>query len=143
MATINPYLNLPGTTEEAFNFYKSVFGGEFLAVIRFKDSPGGSENVAEADKDKLTHIALPIGKNILMATDSIGEMGMGYKQGNNYHVSINADSKEEAETIFAALSAGGQVIVPLAMAEWGDLFGWFTDKFGISWMVSYSPNRPQ
>jgi PhnB protein len=142
MATINPYLNFPGNTEEAFNFYKSVFGGEFLTVMRFKDSPE-SGHVAEEDKNKLMHIALPIGNNILMATDTVGEMGMGYKLGNNSHISINTDSKEEAEVLFSALSAGGQVAVPLAMAEWGDLFGMFFDKFGISWMVSYSPNRPQ
>ena len=143
MVTINPYLNFPGNTEEAFNFYKSVFGGDFLTVMRFKDSPE-SGNIPEADKEKLMHIALPIGKgNILMATDTVGEMGMGHKPGNNFHLSLNTESEEEANTLFNALSAGGHVMVPLAPASWGDFFGWFSDKFGISWMVSYSPNRPQ
>src|SRR4051812_33754674 len=104
MATINPYLNFPGNTEEAFNFYKSVFGGDFLAVMRFKDGQE-AQHVAEEDQNKLMHIALPVGKNILMATDTIGSMGMGYKQGNDSHISINTDSKAEAETLFKALSA--------------------------------------
>jgi PhnB protein len=111
--------------------------------MRFKDSPEAG-HIAEEDKEKLMHIALPIGKgNILMATDSVGEMGMGYKQGNNFHLSLTAESEEEANTLFNALSAGGNIMVPLSPASWGDLFGWFSDKFGISWMVSYSPNRPQ
>lgn len=142
MALINPYLNFPGNTEEAFNFYKSVFGGEFSMVVRFKDSPN-SEHVAEEHKDKLMHIALPIGKNVLMATDTVGEMGMGYKQGNNSHISVHTESVEEAQTLFAGLSAGGNIMVPLAMAEWGDYWGWFTDKFGTSWMINFAANHNQ
>jgi PhnB protein len=141
MVTINPYLNFPGTSEEAFTFYRSVFGGEFLALMRFIDFPH-EEEPAEADKNKIMHIALAIGKgNILMATDTIGPMGMGYKQGNNFHLSLNVESKDEADTVFNALSAGGQVSVPMGTAAWGDYFSMFTDKFGISWMVSYSANR--
>ncbi|MDN3579756.1 VOC family protein [Mucilaginibacter flavus] len=140
MVTINPYVNFPGNTEEAFNFYKSVFGGEFAAVIRFADM--GAENVAEEDKNKLMHIALPIGKgNILMATDTVGEMGMGYKQGNNFHLSLNVESKEEGDTIYNALSADGITTVPMSMSAWGSYFGMLVDKFGISWMVSFDEIR--
>jgi len=134
MATINPYLNFPGSSEEAFNFYKSVFGGEFLTVMRFGDVPQ-AENTAEEDKNKIMHIALPIKGNILMATDTVGPMGMGYKQGNNFHIAITAESIEEADTLFNGLSAGGTVSVPMDKSMWGSYFGMFTDKFGVSWMV--------
>lgn len=141
MVTLNPYLNFPGTSEEAFTFYKSVFGGEFLALMRFGDSPEDG-NTPEEDKNKLMHIALGIGKgNVLMATDTVGEMGMGYKQGNNFHLSLTVESKEEADTIFNDLSAGGNVMVPMGTAPWGDYFGMFTDKFDISWMVNFPANR--
>jgi PhnB protein len=140
MVTLNPYLNFPGTSEEAFTFYKSVFGGEFMTVIRFGDMPGDSQ--AEEDKDKIMHIALAIGKgNVLMATDTVGEMGMGYKQGNNFHLSLHVESNEEADGLFGALSAGGVVGVPMATAPWGDYFGMFTDKFGVSWMINRAANH--
>jgi PhnB protein len=140
MVTINPYLNFPGNSLEAFTFYKSVFGGEFAVVMSFGDM--GGENVAEEDKEKLMHIALPIGKgNILMATDTVGEMGMGYKEGNNFHLSLNVESKEEGDTVYNALSAGGITTVPMAISAWGSYFGMLVDKFGISWMVSFDENR--
>src|SRR5882757_9781489 len=104
MITINPYLNFPGNTEEAFNFYKSVFGGEFAAVMRFKDT-SEADRTSEADKDKLMHIAFPIGKgNMLMATDAIGEMGKGLVQGNSYFLSINGDDVEETRKLINALA---------------------------------------
>jgi PhnB protein len=141
MATINPYLNFPGTTEEAFNFYKSVFGGEFTYLQRFGDMPGCDGMVIE-DKNKIMHVSLPIGKgNILMATDALESMGQSLIAGNNYYISISTESEEEADRLFAALSAGGQVEMPLEKAFWGDYFGAFTDKFGIKWMVNYDYNQ--
>jgi PhnB protein len=140
MATINPYLNFNGNTEEAFNFYKSVFGGEFAAVMRFGDAPPCDEMpVAETDKDKIMHIALPIGDgNLLMATDMLDSMGQTLIEGNNYSISINAESRAEADKLFSGLSTGGKVEMPLADAFWGDYFGMLQDKFGVRWMVSYN-----
>ena len=137
MVTINPYLNFPGTAEEAFNFYRSIFGGEFVSFMRFSDTPEGS-NVSEGDKHKLMHISLPIGKgNILMATDSIEGMGMVQIKGNNFQLAVGTESEDEADTIFIGLAKGGMVTVPLTKAFWGAYFGMLIDKFGISWMVSY------
>jgi PhnB protein len=145
MATINPYLNFNGNTEEAFNFYKSVFGGEFAAVMRFGEvsQVEGCDGmkVAENERDKIMHIALPIGNgNVLMATDALESMGQTLTQGNNFSISINANSKEEADKLFGGLSEGGKVEMPLADAFWGDYFGMLQDKFGIRWMVSYNEN---
>ena len=140
MKTVNPYLNFPGNAEEAFNFYKSVFGGEFAVMQRFKDTPE-ADRVPEDLKDKLMHIALPIGKgNVLMATDALESMGHKVTAGTNFHLSISADSEEEANKLFAGLSAGGIVTVPLAKMFWGAYFGMCTDKFGIQWTVSHDPN---
>lgn len=141
MVTINPYLNFPGTTEEAFNFYKSVFGGEFVTVMRFKDSPE-SNKVPEDESEKLMHIALPIGKgNVLMGTDFLKSMGHELKEGNSYSLSINTESKDEADKIFNGLSAGGKVTMPMEDAFWGSYFGMLKDKYGIQWMVSYDKNH--
>ena len=138
MATLNTYLNFPGNTEEAFNFYKSVFGGEFSMLQRFKDTPFGG-NMADADKERIMHVALPIGNtSVLMATDAIESMGQTLTNGNNYSVSIHADSEAEANKIFSGLSEGGTVTMPLDKAFWGDYFGMFNDKYGIQWMVSYT-----
>ena len=139
MPMLNPYLNFPGTTEEAFNFYKSVFGGDFAGgIFRFKDTPE-ADKLTLAEKEKIMHIALPIGKgNILMATDALESMGHKVTSGNNFHLSIGSESKEEADRIFNGLSAGGQVTMPMADMFWGDYFGMLTDKFGIQWMISYT-----
>ncbi|GAB3938849.1 VOC family protein [Larkinella terrae] len=140
MAVINPYLNFNGNTEEAFNFYKSVFGGEFIMVQRFKDTPQGG-NVAEGEGDKIMHISLPIGKStILMATDALESMGHKAEPGTNFQLSIGTESQVEADNLFNGLSAGGQVEVPMSKMFWGAYFGMFTDKFGIKWMVSYDEN---
>jgi PhnB protein len=142
MATLNPYLNFPGNSEEAFKFYRSVFGGEFSTVQRFKDTPQGSK-LSDREKDKIMHISLPIGKgNILMATDALESMGHKLTTGNNFHLSIEAQSKEEAERLFKGLSSDGKVEVPLADAAWGAYFGMATDKFGIHWMVNYTYIKP-
>jgi PhnB protein len=141
MHSINPYLNFLGNTEEAFNFYRSVFGGEFSSIVRFKDTPE-AEKIPPADTDKLMHIALPIGKgNILMGTDALESQGQKLKPGNNFHLSIMAESKEEVDKLFKGLSAGGKVMVEPTDMFWGDYFGMLTDKFGTQWMVSYNANR--
>jgi PhnB protein len=144
MATINPYLNFNGNTEEAFNFYKSVFGGEFAALQRFKDMKDvpGCEHLADSDKEKIMHISLPIGKgNVLMATDVVASLGQPEASGNNISLSVQTESKEEAEKLFNGLSEGGTVTMPLADAFWGAYFGMLTDKFGIQWMVHYDYNQ--
>ena len=136
MFTINPYLNFPGTTEKAFNFYKSVFGGEFLTLMRFKDTPEANRMPIEL-QNKIMHIALPIGEgNVLMATDAIGEMGHHLIAGNNYHISISINDKDQALKLFKDLSEGGKVAVDFHKEFWGAWFGMFTDKFGINWMVN-------
>jgi PhnB protein len=141
MAAINPYLNFNGNTEEAFNFYKSVFGGEFFMVQRFKDTPEG-DRVPAQDADKIMHISLPIGSgNILMGTDELESMGHKLVAGNNFQLAIGTNSQEEADKLFYGLSEGGKVEVPLAKMFWGAYFGMFTDKFGTKWMVSYDENH--
>ncbi|MES2765806.1 MAG: VOC family protein [Bacteroidota bacterium] len=140
MAKLNPYVNFPGNTEEAFNFYKSVFGGEFVGLMRFKDTPEASR-VSAHELDKVMHVALRIGENTLMGTDALESMGHKLKAGDNMALSIDAESKEEAERFFQELSEGGKVSVPLSPQFWGDLFGMLTDKFGIQWMVSF--NEPK
>lgn len=137
MTLLNPYLNFGGNTEEAFNFYKSIFGGEFVMLMRYSDTPDG-DNVPEADKNKIMHICLPIGKNaLLMATDALESMGHKLNVGDNFSLSVSADSEEEADKLFSALSADGNATVPPQKQSWGDYFGMLTDKFGIQWMVSY------
>ncbi len=133
MASINPYLNFKDNTEEAFNFYKSVFGGEFQMVMRFKEMDMPSEQpMSESAGNKIAHIALPIGKGtILMASDTPEGFGPPHQVGNNFSVSINADTKEEADKLFKNLSAGGQITMPIANAPWGDYFGMLTDKFKV------------
>ncbi len=138
MATFNPYLNFPGNTEEAFKFYKSVFGGEFIAIQRFKETPV-ADSVSANEKDKLMHISLPIGKgNVLMGTDALESMGHKLTAGNNFHISIEADSKEEAKKLYDGLSVGGKIEQPLKDEFWGAYFGMFTDRFGIHWMINYT-----
>lgn len=142
MAGINPYLTFNGNTEEIFNFYKSIFGGEFAAVMHYGDAPGcGEMPIAENDKDKIMHIALPIGGSVLMASDAIKAMGQKLVEADNFSTAVNADSKEEADRIFGGLADGGNVEMALADAFWGDYFGMLRDRFGIQWMVSYNENH--
>ena len=143
MATINPYLNYQGNAEEAFKLYKSVFGGEFSSVQRFKDTPE-ADKVSAAERDKIMHIALPIGKGVtLMASDNLESRGHKVSAGNNFYLSITVDSKKEADRVFEGLSKGGKIEMPMQKVFWGDYFGMFADKFGIRWMVSFPENRPQ
>jgi PhnB protein len=137
MATINPYLNFMGNTEETMNFYKSVFGGEFTIFQKFKDVPGG-DKMSDSDQEKIMHISLPIGKgNVLMATDALESMGPALNVGNNFHLSISAESEKKADKLFNALAEGGQVKLAMNKAFWGAYFGMLTDQFGIQWMISY------
>lgn len=139
MATTNTYLNFNGNCEEAFDFYKSVFGGEFTYIGRFGEMPESEEyKVPEADRNKVMHVSLPIGKSILMGSDCGGEWAPSFVQGNNFSVSITADTKEEADKLFNALAQGGQITMPLDHTFWGDYFGMLTDKFGVNWMMSCS-----
>jgi PhnB protein len=139
MAKLNIYLNFAGNTEEAFNFYKSVFGGEFRTIMRFKEMPVPGVKLDKKDENKIMHIALPVGKDdILMASDMLESHGQKLVAGNNVSISIFPDSKEEAYRLFIALSAGGTVQVPLANQAWGDYYGNLKDKFGIQWMIDYA-----
>ena len=143
MATVSTYLNFNGNCEDAFNFYKSVIGGEFSYLGRFGEMPEGDGNtISESDKNKIMHVSFPIGTTILMGSDTGGEWAPSLIQGNNFSISINAESKEEADALFNGLSAGGQVTMPLEFTFWGAYFGMFTDKFGINWMVNYDQPQP-
>jgi PhnB protein len=139
MAQINPHINFNGNAEEAFTFYKSVFGGEFAKIIRFKDIAGPEFPVAENEANKIMHIALPIGKNILMANDVPEIMGKTNENENRSKISISTESKEEADKLFNGLSAGGNIEMPIANSPWGSYFGMFRDKYGIEWMVDFTP----
>ncbi len=139
MALINPHINFNGNAEEAFNFYKSVFGGEFSKIVRLKDLESPEFPVEEKDKNKIMHIGLPIGKNVLMANDVPEFLGKVNENENRSKISISAESKEEADRLFAGLSAGGQVEMPIADSPWGSYFGMFRDKYGIEWMVDFDP----
>ncbi len=137
MVTVNPYLNFNGTTEAAFNFYRSVFGGDFITLQRFKDT-SEADRIQEADRDKIMHVALMVGKGtVLMGTDALESMGHPLSVGNNFFLSISAESEEEAENYFEKLSAGGKISIPLKKTFWGAYFGILTDKFGIQWMIDY------
>lgn len=143
MKSVNPYLNFLGNTEEAFNFYKSVFGGDFTFIQRFKDTPEAGQ-VADNDKDKIMHVALPLGKgNMLMGTDALESMGHKLTMGDNISISLEADSKEEADKLFNGLAKGGKVTMPIGDAFWGSYFGMTTDKFGVNWMISYTYPKPE
>jgi len=138
MALINPHINFNGNAEEAFTFYKSVFGGEFSRIIRFKDIASAEMPIDEKEADKIMHIALPIGKsNTLMANDVPSFLGKVNENENRSKISISTESKEEADKLFNGLSAGGTIEMPMEDSFWGSYFGMFRDKYGIEWMVNY------
>ena len=139
MAQINPHINFNGNAEEAFTFYKSVFGGAFAKIMRFKDLASPGFELSEKEANKIMHIALPIGKNILMANDVPEFMGQTNENENRSKISISAESKEEADKLFNGLSAGGQIEAPIGDSPWGSYFGMFRDKYGIEWMVDFDP----
>ena len=138
MALINPHINFNGNAEEAFTFYKSVFGGAFSKIIRFKDLASPEFPVAEKEENKIMHIALPIGKcNALMGNDVPEILGKTNENENRSKIVISAESKEEADKLFNGLSAGGQIEMPISDSPWGSYFGMFRDKYGIEWMVDF------
>ncbi|MBW1297910.1 VOC family protein [Aquimarina litoralis] len=138
MATINTYLSFMGNTEEAFNFYKSVFGGEFVGGIRRYEDMPDNDALSKEDKKKVMHVGLPIGSgNVLMGTDILKSRGQSITFGNNFYISISPESREEATQLFNGLSSGGTITSPLEDTFWGAYFGAFTDKFGVQWMVNY------
>lgn len=140
MSTVNAYVTFDGTCEAAFNFYKSAFGGEFRDLSRFGDMPPqeGAPPLSDEMKNRLMHVALPIStETILMGSDTLPGMGPDIKAGNNFSIAIGVNSKEEADKLFAALSKGGKVTMPLEVTFWGAYFGMWKDKFGIHWMVNY------
>ena len=139
MALINPHINFNGNAEEAFDFYKSVFGGEFAMVMRFKEMASPQNPIAEKEENKIMHIALPIGKNILMGNDVPEILGRVNENENRSKIAISAESKDEANKLFNGLSAGGNIEMPIGDSPWGSYFGMFRDKFGIEWMVDFDP----
>ena len=143
MASYHPYLNFAGNAEEAFNFYKTVFGGEFNAVMRFTDMEGCSEMpLTDADRNKIAHISLPLDNGtMLMASDSLEAFGQKLNVGNNTYTCIVPDSREDADRLFKGLSADGKVEMPMADMPWGAYWGCFSDKFGVQWMISHENNK--
>ena len=140
MARINPYIHFNGNAEEAFTFYKSVFGGEFGKIIRFKDLASPEFPIAEKEENKIMHIALPIGKcNMLMGNDVPEIMGRTNENENRSKIAIIAESKEEADKLFNGLSKGGKIEMPIGDSPWGSYFGMFRDKYGIEWMIDFDP----
>lgn len=136
MAGVNIYLNFPGNTEEVFQFYRSVFGGEFSFIQRYKEIPDG-DKLPLNDQEKIMHISLPIGNHsLLMASDSLASAGQTVQTGNNFYISFDADSETQADECFQKLSEGGKVEMPMQKMFWGDYFGMVVDRFGIQWMVS-------
>lgn len=141
MAIINPYINFNGNTEEAFNFYKSVFGGEFASISRYKDMQNPGFPISEHEENKIMHIALPIGKNVLMANDVPEIMGKVNENENRSKIAITAESREEADKLYNGLSVGGTIEMPLGESPWGSYFAMFRDKYGIEWMIDFDPNN--
>ena len=141
MPKINPYLNFMGNTEEAFEFYRSVFGGEFAQLMRFREMPDAG-NIPATEANLIMHVALPIGDaGVLMGTDALESMGHKLTIGDNISLAVSADSKEEADRLFGGLSAGGAVDLEMQDMFWGAYFGMLRDRFGVHWMVSYE-SRP-
>lgn len=141
MAQINPHINFNGNAEEAFNFYKSVFGGEFSKIVRFKDIASEEFQVPEKEADKIMHIALPIGHGSLFANDVPEIMGQVDENENRSKIAITAESKDEANRLFKGLSTGGQIEMPIAENPDGTYFAMFRDKFGIEWMIKFDPKK--
>ncbi|HAO46312.1 MAG TPA: VOC family protein [Ferruginibacter sp.] len=146
MPSANVYLTFNGNCEEAFNFYRSVLGGEFSYMGRFNEMPAyeGSKPIPAEDAEKIMHVCLPISKEtMLMGSDTGGEWAPGYTQGNNFSISLTVSSREEADRLFTGLSNNGTITMPMNATFWGDYFGMFTDKFGINWMISFHEEQKQ
>lgn len=145
MRALNPYLNFDGNCEEAFNFYKSVFGGEFTYMGRFGEMPDDHlQGVPDDVKNRIMHVSLPIGENgVLMGSDIMEGYGPPFVAGTNFSLSYGADTKELADELYAKLSSGGMQTMPMENTFWGDYFGMLVDKFGIAWMISFNENYTQ
>ncbi len=142
MTTINPWINFNGNAEEAFTFYKSIFGGEFTKLIRFKDLTNSEFQVADTEAEKIMLIALPIGmNNVLIGNDVPSFMGKVNENENRSKISISTESKEEADRLFNGLSAGGTVEGPMGDSPWESYFGMLRDKYGIEWMVEFPAGK--
>lgn len=141
MAIINPSINFNGNAEEAFLFYQSIFGGNFGKIVRFKDLSGSGYPVEESEAEKIMHITLAIGNNVLIGNDVPQSMGRVNEQENRSKISISTASREEADHLFKGLTAGGSVEVPMNNSPWGSYFGMFRDKYGIEWMIDFNPNE--
>jgi PhnB protein len=142
MAKANIYLNFDGNAEEAFNFYQSVFGGEFAMVMRFRDTPDGDKMPPDV-QDKIMHVGLPLAPgSVLMGSDTMEGMGPSFQMGNNFSISLSTQSKEESDRLFAGLSAGGKADMPMQTTFWGSYFGMLTDQFGVQWLVDYDESQP-
>ena len=142
MATINSWINFNGNAEEAFTFYKSVFGGEFSKVVRFKDIASAQFQVAEKEENKIMHIALPIGTTTMLIANDVPEvLGRVQENENRSKILVSTESKEEADRLFHGLSAGGEVEGSMGDSPWGSYAGMFRDKYGIEWIIEFSPNR--
>lgn len=143
MTTVNVYLNFDGNCEEAFNFYKLVFGGEFSYLGRFGEMPKkeGAPEMPKEMSQRIMHVALPISKETVLMGSDTSDMGPKRVEGNNFGISINTDSKEKADELFSKLSSGGKVTMPMEDMFWGDYFGMLEDKFGINWMISFNKNQ--
>ena len=140
MKSINPWINFNGNAEEAFAFYKSVFGGEFKKIVRFKDLAGPEFPVADKEANKVMYIALPVGKNNVLAANDVPEsMGRTNENENRSKILVSVESREEADKIFNGLSAGGNVEGPIGDTPWGSYAGMFRDKYGIEWIVEFDP----
>ncbi|RZJ85922.1 MAG: VOC family protein [Chryseobacterium sp.] len=138
MSQINPYIHFNGNAEEVFTFYKSVFGGEFAKMMRYKDLSSDEYPIPENDANKLMHISLPIGQNsLLIGSDVMEVMGKVTENDNRNTISITSESREEADHLFAGLSSGGKIEMPMSDGPSGMYFGMFTDQYGIQWMINY------
>lgn len=137
---VHPYLNFPGNTEQAFRFYQSVFGGE-LNLVRFGDFPDNAMGVPDEELDKIANAALPLGNgSMLMATDAVSSMGQELEKGNDFSITLDASTADDAERLFEALSEGGAVEMPLGPTPWAERYGMFQDRFGVRWMINYRGN---
>ena len=142
MAHINLYIHFNGNAEDAFTFYKSVFGGEFSKIMRYKDLSSAEHPIAERDGNRIMHIALPISKsNVLLGSDVLEMMGRVTENDNRNTISISAESREEADKLFNGLSAGGNIEMPITDGPFGSYFGMFADKYGVQWMVDFTSRQ--
>ena len=137
MKNADIYLHFNGNSEEAFNFYKTIFGGEFITCQRYRDMPGCDKMNAE-DQEKMMHISLPVGDTTLMASDVLGNQGEQVRPGNNFHICLQAENEKEASRLFNELSGDGKIEMPMNKTFWGAYFGMCMDKFGILWMINYT-----